>query len=140
MSLPQIYADFSGLERIVESPPRYSVALDTYGTVRDLSTAGIRLYEGVALLVWDESDECEDLEGEVVARFDSASGVWWGDFSPDGYRYVPKRDHPQADRFLCFACREEIIVGTGARGWFPKAQPCPHCGTDIRAAIAPPAA
>src|SRR3954464_9009464 len=73
MSIPDIYADFNGLERIVESPARYSVALDTYGTLRDLSTAGIRLTEGLELLVWDESDESEDLEGEAIARFDTRS-------------------------------------------------------------------
>ena len=140
MSIPNIYADFNGLERIVESPARYSVALDTYGTLRDLSTAGIRLTEGLELLVWDESDESEDLEGEAIARFDARSGVWWADFKPEGYRYVPKRDRPQYSHFLCLGCRQEIIVGTGAYGWIPSAQYCQHCGTDIRAAIAPPAA
>ena len=116
------------------------MALDTYGTLRDLSAAGIRLTDGLELLVWDESDENEDLEGEAIARFDTVSNVWWADFGPEGYRYVPKCERPQAQQFLCLACRRELIVGTGAGGWIPRAQRCPHCGTDIRAAIAPPAA
>lgn len=137
---PRIYADFNGLERIAESPPRYSVALDTLGTLRDLSNAGIRLREGLALLVWDESDDDEDLEGDAVARFDLASGVWWADLTPDGYRYVPKHKEPEATTFLCFACRRALASGSGVSGAAPTAQVCPHCGTDIRAALAPPAA
>ena len=140
MGLPYIYADFNGLVRITESTPRYAVALDTYGTLRDLSNAGIRLAEGVELLVWDESDESEDLEGEAIARFDPVSGIWWADFKPDGYRYVPSRDRPEISFFLCLACRQEMIVGTGAGGWIPTSQHCRHCGAPVTAAIAPPAA
>src|SRR5438094_2728399 len=99
MAPRRIYADFNGLERIADSPPRYAVALDTLGTLRDLSNAGIRLREGLALLVWDESDETEDLEGDAVARFDSASGVWWADLTAEGYRYVPKHNEPEATNF-----------------------------------------
>lgn len=139
MNLPNIFADYNGLVRITESPPRYSVALDTFGTVRDLSNAGIRLTEGLELLVWDESDESEDLEGEAIARFDSMSGVWWADFKPEGYRHVRKCDRPESCRFLCFACRQEVFVGTGAGGWISKTQRCHHCGTPVTAAIAPPA-
>jgi hypothetical protein len=140
MTHPHIYADFNGLERIAASPPRYSVALDTLGTLRDLSNAGIRLVDGLQLLVWDESDETEELEGEAAARFDLESGVWWADLMPEGYRYVPKCERAPILSFLCFGCRRDLGTGNGTGGWAPRAQLCPYCGTDIRAAIAPPAA
>ena len=140
MVLPRIYADFNGLERIAESPPRYSVALDTLGTLRDLCNAGIRLREGLELLVWDDSDESENLEGDARARFDRDSGVWWADFTAEGYRYVPKRGEPAVSSFLCPECRRDLATGSDTSPWMPRVQVCPDCGTDIRAAIAPPAA
>jgi hypothetical protein len=140
MTHPHIYADFNGLERIAESPPRYSVALDTLGSVRDLSNRGLRLVDGLQLLVWDASDESEDLEGEAVARFDPESGVWWADVMPEGYRYVPKRERLTVSGFLCLGCRRDLGIDGSPGGWAPRAQDCPYCGTDIRAAIAPPAA
>jgi hypothetical protein len=139
MSLPNIYADFNGLARISESPPRYSVALDTLGTLRDLSNSGIRLVDGLQLLVWDESDELEDLEGEAVARFDAESGGWWADLGGEGYRYVPKRARSTVPGFLCLECRRELGIDGSRGGRAPRAYACPYCATDIRTAIARPA-
>ena len=140
MGTLRIDADFNGLELVAESPARYAVALDTLGTIRDLSNAGVRLAEGLPLVVWADSDENEDLEGDAVARFDRASGVWWADLTLEGYRYVPKGNRGSDLGFLCLTCRRDLALGTGARGSVPRKEVCPHCGVDIRAAIAPPGA
>ena len=100
MSGARIYADFNGLERPAVAGGHWAVALDTVGTVRDLSNAGIRLTEGLSFTIWDASDEDEDLEADAVARYDSASAIWWADLGEAGYRYVAARDRLTDRRFL----------------------------------------
>jgi len=137
----RIYADFNGLDRPAVAGGHFAVALDTVGTVRDLSNAGLRLVEGLTFTVWDASDEFEDLEGDAVARFDQRTGTWWADLGPAGYRYVPAKDRRTDYRYLCVNCRRDL--GAAQRSAAARAEPvpvCPHCGTSRSAAIAPSAA
>ena len=70
-SAPQrISADFNGLVSGVVNPARIAVVLDTYGSLRDLSNAGVVLSPGLALVAFDESDDDEDLEGHGTAQHD----------------------------------------------------------------------
>jgi hypothetical protein len=145
MTALRIYADYNGLGRSERGP--FVIPLDTFGSLRDLSNAGVRLREGLALVVADWSDEDEDLEADATAVFDPKAGVWLAVLGPDGYRYVPKGARTNDDRFLCLGCRRDLgsDPATGARPAAgvafvdgPGGQACPVCGTSIAAALAPP--
>ncbi len=141
----------NGLVRGVRDPSHWAVVLDTFGTARDLSNAGITLHEGCALVVYDWSDEEEDLEGDATVHFDFERRRWVAELGARGYRYVPKRDRTPVRAFLCVGCRRDlglgltrfgegregaIIVGNTHRK--PIADRCPSCATTVSAAIAPP--
>ena len=137
--LPDIYADFNGIGRVADEPSCLGVELDTLGTLTDLTNAGIRLRDGVRLTIWDGSDEAEDLEADTVVVFDEARAVWLATFPEGDLRYVPRKDRQRGSQFLCLGCRSDLAerlaalrTVTGSRGG------CPHCGTPIDAAIAPP--
>lgn len=135
----RIYADFNGLDYPTVAGGRLAVALDTVGTVRDLSNAGVRLVEGLTFTVWDASDETEDLEADAIARYDARTGTWWADLGPAGYRYVPAQERRIDHRYLCLTCRRDLGEGRpSAAARAEDATVCPHCGT-LSAAIAPPA-
>lgn len=137
----RIYADFNGIDRPAVANGCLAVALDTMGSVQDLSNAGLRLTEGLRLTIWDASDEAEDLEADATARYDAAADIWWADLGDGGYRYVPAKNRDADPRFLCLVCRADIASQGTARGAVVTAgKVCPHCGTPMSAAIAPPAA
>ena len=143
MTALRIYADYNGLRQTVDGG--FYIYLDTVGSLRDLSNAGVRLRNGLPLVVVDQSDETEDLEADAIAEFDATAGVWLAVLTPAGYRYVPTRGENGDDRFLCLGCRRdlaadpatrrhpgEMLVSTGHEST------CPWCGTPVRAALAPP--
>jgi hypothetical protein len=132
----RIYADYNGIGR--EPNGRLSIPLDTLGSLRDLSNAGVRLTEGLVLTVVDWSDEEEDLEAEATTEYDAAVGVWLAMLGPAGYRYVPKGDRTADRRFLCLRCRRDLGTADADDSGFPRLQTCPVCGTPINAAIAAP--
>jgi len=133
----RIYADYNGLWGPEGGP--LTIPLDTQGSLRDLTNAGVRLREGLALTVADASDDEEDLEAEATARYDAAAGVWLAVLGLDGYRYVPKGDRTPDRRFLCLGCRRDLGSGPNADEYgYPRVEACPECGTSIRAAIAAP--
>lgn len=138
---PRIYADFNGLRNPNCTEGRLAVALDTLGTLRELTNAGVRLADGLRLTVYDWSDEEEDLEAEATARYDPDGGLWWAELALNGYEYVPKRSRATNPRFLCLGCRYDLASDPAAWGeWAPKVHACPSCGTAVAAAVAPPAA
>src|SRR3954464_2422500 len=81
---PRIYADFNGLCEPNRTDRPSAVALDTLGTLRDLTNAGLRLAEGLQLTVYDWSDQEEDLEAEATARYDPDGGLWWAELGAKG--------------------------------------------------------
>jgi hypothetical protein len=74
MTYPRIYADFNGHDWSLRHPGRHAVALDTIGSLQALSNAGLRLRDGVRLIVYDYSDDEEDLEAEATVRFRCCRG------------------------------------------------------------------
>ena len=76
MSPTRIYADFNGLVRSPRNSARTAVVLDTFGSLRDLSNAGLILSEGLPLIAVDSADENEDLEGHGTAQYDR-DRKWW---------------------------------------------------------------
>ncbi len=137
MTATRIYADFNGLVSGVKNKNRTAVVLDTFGSLRDLSNAGIILREGLPLVAFDWSDDEEDLEGHGTAQYDWKRGWWVIEFDEQGVRYVPAGDRKPVDEFLCVHCRlslpEPSFLTAGQSG----AQ-CPSCGTNSRAPYTPP--
>ena len=139
MSTARIYADFNGFETYEDG--HHAVALDTFGSLRDLTNAGLRLSDGLSLTIFDWSDEEEDLEAAATARYDRERSVWLAEFTAESFFYTPKKDRSPDDRFLCLTCRVDLATRSDAwRARMPLVEVCPHCGASTASAIAPPAA
>ena len=133
----RIYADFNGLVAGPKHPDRTAVVLDTFGSLRDLSNAGVVLTEGLPLVGADWSDDDEDLEGHGAAEYDHARGWWVIEFDELGVRYVPARDRSTVEPFLCVSCRTDLTKSIDVLRC-DLSSACPQCGTRIDAAFAPP--
>jgi hypothetical protein len=138
MTTPRIYADFNGLQSSSRTAGRLAVPLDTIGTLRDLTNAALRLYDGARLLLFDWSDEEEDLESKATAYYDAKTRVWIAELDADGVAHVPKRDRTPDARFLCLQCRTNLAVDASENAGLPRLTVCGHCGAPMNAATAPP--
>jgi hypothetical protein len=136
----RVYADFNGLVRS-QAAGRFAVALDTWGTVHDLSNARVRLSEGLRLTAFDWSDEAEDLEGTGTVRFAGPLGVWLLELDDPGVAYVPAGDRGTTS-LHCFHCRAEV---SGPRNTFHSGAIvardddalCPQCNSPLAEPIRP---
>lgn len=137
MTPVRIYADFNGLVSGPRNPQRRAVVLDTFGTLRDLSNAGLVLHEGLPLIAVDGSDDDEDLEGHGTAQYDREQAWWVIEFDELGVRYVPAGDRSPVEKFLCVSCKQSLPINTPNDAFDPKAA-CAQCGTSVMAAYAPP--
>lgn len=133
----RIYADFNGLVAGPKHPDRLAVVLDTFGSLRDLSNAGVLLVEGLPMIGVDWSDDDEDLEGHGMAVYDQERSWWVIEFDEFGVRYVPAGDRCTDAHFLCVACRADLSTSIDDLRRGPS-RSCPRCGTPVDAAIAPP--
>jgi hypothetical protein len=136
MTNPRIYADFNGLVAGPKDPGRRAIVLDTIGTLRDLSNAGIYLREGMPLVGTDASDEVEDLEGHGTAWYDDVNGRWVLELDAEGIRYVPTVRTITDDRFLCAKCRVDLTIQV-SKG-LTTGDTCFACGVLIHAPLSPP--
>lgn len=136
---PRIYADFNGLMGSPRDPTRSMVPLDTWGSLRDLSNAGIKLREGTRLVIHDASDDVEDLEADATAFYDPERRWWFAELEHK-LTYVPARDRAPVASFFCLGCRADLgpeaTISAGAV--VQRHRDCPACGVEILAAIAPP--
>ena len=133
----RIYGDF---HRIFSSPhnlDREGISLDRYGSLRDLSNAGVRLKEEMELIVFDWSDEDEDIEVRCKVYYDWQRKFWLAEFDEQGIVYVPKSERKTETEFLCLSCRNNLEDFFSKHGRNLETK-CPTCGTLIIAAIAPP--
>jgi hypothetical protein len=139
VTYPRVYADFNGLVSSARTPARHAVALDTFGTLRELSNAGVRLREGDRIIVYDWSDDTEDLEGHGTVYFDADMHLWFVELDERGVMYVAAYDRTSDRRFLCLGCRTDLAADMpdSARP-VPGLTACDHCGRSIGAALAPP--
>ena len=137
MKLPRIYADYNGWQGSPRNPSRKAIALDTFGTLRELSNAGIRLQDDVELVIYDYSDEEEDLENHVLVYWDTTRSVWLAEIIDDEVQYIPKRDRVQITEFLCLKCRAPLQDYINKNG-MNASSVCQNCGEKITAAIEPP--
>ena len=133
----KIYADFNGLVFNPKTRKAEGVVLDTFGSLRDLSNAGVVLREGLSLICIDASDEKEDLEAEGVVEFDRENGWWILKFNEDWIKDVPAGDRLPIDEFLCVSCRNDLSPEIKSRKLSTSGM-CPYCNTPIMAAVAEP--
>ena len=129
MAPTRIYADFNGLVSGPRNPERTAVVLDTFGSLRDLSNAGLVLREGLPLIAVDY----EDLEGHGTAQYDRERRWWVVEFDEVGVRYVPAGDRNPVTVFRCVSCSERLPISTPNDAFDLKAS-CPSCGTGVTAA------
>jgi hypothetical protein len=132
---PRIYADFNGRQQSPRDATRTAVPLDTFGSLRELSNAGVRLFEGMPLVIYMDSDVNEDLEADAVAYYAHRNGIWFAELFDDRIRYVPRPEEKNAEQFLCVECRLPVPAGKHGR---PEVSVCPRCGTPVLTAINPP--
>jgi hypothetical protein len=137
MPSTRIYADFNGLVKGPRNPERTAVVLDTFGSLRDLSNAGLVLQEGLPLIAVDWSDDDEDLEGHGTAQYDREQAWWVVEFDELGVRYVPASDRRPVEQFLCVSCRQPLPATTPNQAFSPQAV-CAQCATSVLAAFSPP--
>ena len=133
---PRIYADFNGLVGSPRNPDRIAVGLHSFGSLRDLCNAGVVLRSGLPLIVFDWSDEAEDLEGHGAAYYDARHSWWFVEFDEVGVRYVPAADRTSSDAFRCPSCRADLAAEVS--GWVDVHRPCPRCGSRIDLPLSPP--
>ncbi|MEM6295086.1 MAG: hypothetical protein AAGA54_27695 [Myxococcota bacterium] len=68
---PRIYADFNAMELSPRVQGMTCIDLHRRGSLQDLCHLGLELVEGMALRVYQDSDEVEDIEVAGVAFFDA---------------------------------------------------------------------
>lgn len=108
MFQPRIYADFNGIVGSFRTEGRSAVVLDTFGTLRELSNARILLKDGFQMMVYDWSDDEEDLEADVTTFFDPSRKQWIGEFDEKGLRYVQKKNRDESIEFHCWSCGVDL--------------------------------
>jgi DNA-directed RNA polymerase subunit RPC12/RpoP len=139
VSALRIYADFNGLVAGPKNPTRTAVVLDTFGSLRDLSNAGVVLSEGLPLIAVDASDDHEDLEAHGTAQYDKNHRWWVVEFDELGVRHVPGGSRNSDAKFQCVKCETPFPFNDPQNAFQPGVK-CQHCGTSVLAAYDPPAA
>jgi hypothetical protein len=139
----RIYADFNA-QLDFGGPGRPGlVHLDRLGTLRDLCAARLRLRDGLALLLYSDSSENEDLEIGATARWSSnptmvGGGCWVGEFDPEAFRDVPKQaTQSVSEWFPCGACGTNLAVELQRVG-LSGASRCHVRGVRVHSSIDPP--
>jgi hypothetical protein len=137
MSLPRVYADFNALEYVRDEGSDAVMALAGYGTPGSLARQGLRLEEGMSLLLYEPNDiECEAKAHFDPSRMDPAgrAGEWVARLDPRKIRdsAVAKdvsKAHP------CIACGREFFEksSTTCRNCM---EVCTGCGASIMAPMA----
>jgi hypothetical protein len=130
MPTPRIYADFNGLIGSFKTADRSAVVLDAFGTLRELANAGIVLSNGMRLVVYDWSDDEEDLEADAAAFFDFRRNWWVAEFDDPGLRYIPKKYRDHSNELHCWSCRKLLPDSIRTKHLWVHAR-CPHCDSEI---------
>jgi hypothetical protein len=87
---PRVPAEFHRIVASPRTPGRSAIALDAIATDRALASVGLALHEGLALVIWEASDETEDLEARGAAHFDARQNRWVIELDDDGVSTVPR--------------------------------------------------
>ena len=138
MSLPRVYADFNAIEYLDGEGSMAEMPLTGYGTLGSLARQGLRLTEGMALLLYEPNDiECEANVHFQVSRRDPAgrTGEWVARFDHRNVRNCThsgesSRQHP------CIVCGHDFMDQGSA--WARNyTENCTGCGSSIMEPMAP---
>lgn len=139
MPLPRIYADFNAIEYFDNERSVAEMALTGYGTLGSLARQGLRLTEGMALLLYEPND----IECEAVAHFrgslrDPAGrmGAWVARLDPRNIKDCVQpeelsKQHP------CMVCGKDFLAQEPPRTR-NYTENCTGCGASVMEPMAPP--
>jgi hypothetical protein len=141
VTIPHVYADFNALPGAARRAGVQTVAMEItgYGTLQSLASQGIRLAEGMLLLLYEPND----IQCEAVAHFDKELldpagrvGAWVGVLDPSNVKdsAVPE---PSSGAHPCISCGFDLSAHLLAHGR-KYAEHCPRCGASVMEPMAPP--
>lgn len=131
MKVPIIYADFNGIMSSSQNKDLSAVPLDTYGSLKDLTNQQVKLQEGMALIIYMDSAEGEDLEADSVVYYDSKHKCWMAEIDDKKIRDVASHANLWKQiEFLCFQCRQDLEPYFREHGRNLETR-CPNCGLCI---------
>ena len=137
--LPRVYADFNAIEHLGDRSSNAEIPLTGYGTLASLSRQGLRLTEGMKLVLYEPGDiECEGVASFDQARTDPAgrSGEWIARLNHTLIREnLTEIDEPTTHP--CSGCGADLNIVFKDQGR-SYAEHCPTCGTSVMAPMAPP--
>lgn len=137
MSLPRVYADFNAIER----SPDVSFAelpLTGFGTLGSLSRLGLRLSEGMSLVLFEPNDiECEATVHFDWSRTDPArrKGEWVARFDPRLVRDLENTGESLQQEHPCIACGKSFFGHEQRRDYTAV---CVNCGASVMESMLPP--
>jgi ribosomal protein L37AE/L43A len=134
MSLPRVYADFNA----IEYPPGVSFAempLTGFGTLGSLARQGLRLSEGMALVLFEPNDiECEATVHFDWSRTDPAGrkGEWVARFDHRLVRDIENTGESAPQEHPCIVCGKPFEQHRA------YTDVCVNCGTSVMEPMLPP--
>jgi hypothetical protein len=139
MPLPRIYADFNAIEYLGEGSSSAEVPLTGYGTLASLARQKLRLFEGMAVLLYEPSDiECEAVVHFDYSRKDPAGrvGAWVARIADHRAIRDSKQSEEPSSEHPCIICGGDFAPQlAGARNYM---ETCIHCGASVMEPMAPP--
>lgn len=135
MRLPQVYADFNAIERDTDAGDLAVLPLTGYGTLSSLAAQGLRLSEGMRVLLYEpENIECDALIHFDPSRAEPAGrqGAWVALVRPAEIRPTMLTQNPSQD-FPCLACKR--LFAQVERSY---REVCSGCGLSVMQPMAPP--
>jgi hypothetical protein len=137
MSLPRGYADFNA----IEYPPSVSCAempLTGFGTLGSLARQGLRLEEGMSLVLFEPNDiECEATIHFDWSRTDPAgrNGEWVARFAPRLVRDLENTGESVPQEHPCIVCGKPFFGQELRRAY---TEVCVNCGASVMEPMLPP--
>lgn len=131
----RVYADFNALEPVDPASGLAPIPLTGYGTLASLARNGVRLMEGMELLLHEPNDiECEARVHFDASRTDPAgrAGEWVALVDPSRIRdSTVGNEHSGAHPCICCGA---IFGIQGRRRDYTES--CPGCGESVMAPMA----
>ena len=133
----RIYSDFNGLQKSIRTDGFVSLYLHYWGTLKDLSRLQLKLFEGMRISVYSDSDEKEDLEATGTVYYDRNANQWFTEFSQNDIKYVPTILETGSDQFLCWSCQKDLSLYFKTHG-LSIGDICPNCDVEFHEILKPP--
>lgn len=141
MTVPVVYADFNAMMKAAKRVglPEVEMAITGYGTLQSLASQGVRLAEGMPLLLFEPND----IQCTATAHFDDRLvdpagrvGAWVAVLDPSKI-HDSQLSAPSDVSHPCISCGFEFTkyLQVHCRHY---EEHCPECGASIMEPMAPP--